>query len=61
MAKMPSEEQQDEMMARVERAGYEPVRVLSHEVVLAYAKDYEFAFVRVVEDKLYVYLYSHQA
>lgn len=58
MAALPSEERQEEMMLSCERAGYEPNRVLSHEVVQCYDRDYQFVFVRVVEDRLYVYTYS---
>ena len=47
-------------MQAVERVGYEPHRVLSHEVVQAYDRKYEFVYVRVVEDKVYVYTYSHE-
>lgn len=59
--RLPSDERQDAMMAACERAGYEPNRVLSHEVVQCYDSKYEFVFCRVVEDRVYVYRYSHEA
>lgn len=59
--RLPSEEEQERMMSACERAGFEPNRVLSHEVVQCYDSKFEFVFCRVVEERVYVYRYSGEA
>jgi hypothetical protein len=63
--RMPSDERQDEMAVITEKLGYDFHRVLDHETVSAYGTDLrtrqmEQVFLRIVEDRVYVYTYSQE-
>jgi len=60
---LPTEERQDERANIVEKLGLEFKRVLTHELVACLGVDrrtgqVEDVYVRIVEDRAYIYTYS---